>query len=70
MAIPTNIKTLLPSDVAEWAKIEFKETWGPAVSLKSVCAFAIILITGEAAICHRCGGEGWSLGVSTKGRAS
>lgn len=40
MAIPTNIKTLLSGDVVEWARIEFKETWDPAASLKSVCAFA------------------------------
>jgi len=36
MAIPTNIKTLLSGDVVEWARIEFKETWDPAVSLKTV----------------------------------
>ncbi|MBQ4259343.1 MAG: putative DNA binding domain-containing protein [Lachnospiraceae bacterium] len=40
MAIPTNIKTLLSGDAVEWARIEFKETWDPATSLKSVCAFA------------------------------
>lgn len=40
MAIPINIKTLLSGNVAEWAGIEFKETWDPAASLKSVCAFA------------------------------
>ncbi|MFQ9514381.1 MAG: ATP-binding protein [Eubacterium sp.] len=40
MAIPTNIKTLLSGDVVEWARIEFKETWDPAASLKTVCAFA------------------------------
>ncbi len=40
MAIPTNIKTLLSGDVVEWARIEFKETWDPAASLKSICAFA------------------------------
>ena len=40
MAIPTNIKTLLSGEVVEWARIEFKETWDPAASLKSVCAFA------------------------------
>lgn len=28
MAIPTNIKTLLSGDVVEWARIEYKETWG------------------------------------------
>ena len=40
MAIPTNIKTLLSGEVVEWARIEFKATWDPAASLKSVCAFA------------------------------
>ena len=40
MAIPTNIKTLLSGGVVEWARIEFKETWDPAASLKTVCAFA------------------------------
>lgn len=40
MAIPTNIKTLLSGEVVEWARIEFKETWDPAASLKTVCAFA------------------------------
>ena len=40
MAIPTNIKTLLSGDVVEWARIEFKETWDAAASLKSICALA------------------------------
>lgn len=40
MAIPTNIKTLLSGNVVEWARIEFKETWDPAASLKTVCGFA------------------------------
>ncbi|MCD7746004.1 MAG: putative DNA binding domain-containing protein [Lachnospiraceae bacterium] len=40
MAIPTNIKTLLSGNVVEWARIEFKETWDAAASLKTVCAFA------------------------------
>ena len=40
MGIPTNIKTLLSGEVVEWARIEFKETWDPVASLKSVCAFA------------------------------
>lgn len=40
MAIPTNIKTLLSGEVVEWARIEFKETWDAATSLKSICAFA------------------------------
>ena len=40
MAIPTNIKTLLSGRVVEWARIEYKETWDAAASLKTVCAFA------------------------------
>jgi len=40
MAIPTNIKTLLSGEVVEWARIEFKGTWDPATSLKTICAFA------------------------------
>lgn len=40
MAIPTNIKTLLSGEVVEWARIEFKATWDPAASLKTICAFA------------------------------
>ncbi len=40
MAIPTNIKTLLSGKIVEWARVEFKETWDPAASLKTVCAFA------------------------------
>ena len=40
MGIPTNIKTLLNGDVVEWARIEFKETWDPEASLKTICAFA------------------------------
>lgn len=40
MAIPTSIKTLLSGEVVEWARIEFKESWDPAASLKTVCAFA------------------------------
>ncbi len=40
MAIPTNIKTLLSGNVVEWARIEYKETWDPEASLKTICAFA------------------------------
>ncbi len=40
VAIPTNIKTLLSGEVVEWARIEFKETWDAASSLKTICAFA------------------------------
>ena len=34
------LKHLLSGDVVEWARIEFKETWDAAASLKSICAFA------------------------------
>lgn len=40
MAIPTSLKTLLSGDVVEWARIEFKSTWDPEASLKTICAFA------------------------------
>lgn len=34
MAIPTNIKNLLSGEVVEWARVELKETWDAAASLK------------------------------------
>lgn len=40
MPIPTNIKTLLEGRVVEWARIEYKESWKPEASLKTICAFA------------------------------
>ena len=40
MAIPTSIKTLLSGNVVEWARIEFKTSWDPEASLKTICAFA------------------------------
>lgn len=40
MALPTNITTLLTGGVVEWARIEFKTTWDPEASLKTICAFA------------------------------
>ena len=40
MAIPTNIRTLLSGSVVEWARIEFKKTWDPEASLKTITAFA------------------------------
>ena len=33
-------QTLLSGEVVEWARIEFKETWDAAASLKTICAFA------------------------------
>ena len=40
MALPINIKTLLTGNVIEWARIEYKTTWMPESSLKTICAFA------------------------------
>ena len=40
MAIPTNIRTLLMGNVVEWERIEFKTTWDPEASLKTITAFA------------------------------
>lgn len=40
VAIPVSIETLLKGDVIENARIEFKETWDAAASLKTICAFA------------------------------
>ena len=40
MSIPTNIHTLLFGRVVEWASIEFKESWKPEASLKTITAFA------------------------------
>ena len=67
MAIPTSIKTLLSGDVVEWARIEFKETWDAAASLKSICAFANDLDNwGGGYIVMRAGGE-WKTCLSVKG---
>jgi len=40
MAIPVSIHNLLSGREVEWARIEFKTTWDPAASLKTICAFA------------------------------
>ena len=40
MPLPTSIKTLLSGNVVEWARIEFKESWKPESSLKTITAFA------------------------------
>ncbi len=40
MALPINIKNLLSGNVVEWARIEFKESWNPDASLKTITAFA------------------------------
>lgn len=40
MGLPTSIDTLLEGTIVESARIEFKETWDPQASLKTICAFA------------------------------
>lgn len=40
MGLPTNIETLLHGEIVETARIEFKESWDPQSSLKTICAFA------------------------------
>jgi len=40
MALPINVKTLLTGNVIEWARIEYKPSWRPEASLKTICAFA------------------------------
>ncbi len=40
VAIPTSVHNLLSGREVEWARIEFKTTWDPAASLKTICAFA------------------------------
>lgn len=40
MGLPTSVDTLLAGNVVEWARMEFKTTWKPESSLKTVCAFA------------------------------
>jgi len=40
MALPINVRTLLTGNVIEWARIEYKTSWRPETSLKTICAFA------------------------------
>ena len=40
MGLPTSIETLLTGNVVEEARIEFKTSWMPEASLKTICAFA------------------------------
>lgn len=40
MSIPTNLQTLLAGNKVEWERVEFKESWNPSASLKTICAFA------------------------------
>lgn len=40
MALPVSLHSLLSGREVEWARIEFKTTWDPAASLKTICAFA------------------------------
>ncbi len=40
MAIPANIHTLLSGGAIAWERIEFRESWQPEESLKTITAFA------------------------------
>ena len=40
MAIMVSVESLLSGRTVEWARIEYKATWDPATSLKTICAFA------------------------------
>lgn len=40
MAIPINMQAILDGNIVEDERVEFKETWDPQASLKTVCAFA------------------------------
>lgn len=40
MAIPINMQAILDGNIVEDERIEFKETWDPQASLKTICAFA------------------------------
>ncbi|MEE3423154.1 MAG: ATP-binding protein [Succinimonas sp.] len=40
LAIPANIHTLLSGSAIEWERIEFRESWQPEDSLKTITAFA------------------------------
>lgn len=40
MAIPIAIDKLLTENVVEWGRIEFKESWNPDTTLKTISAFA------------------------------
>lgn len=40
MGLPTSIETLIEGTIVESARIEFKETWDPQASLKTICSFA------------------------------
>ncbi|MDR2752204.1 MAG: ATP-binding protein, partial [Clostridiales bacterium] len=38
--VTTNFETLLYGNVIELDRVEFKATWDPEISLKTICAFA------------------------------
>ncbi|WP_406042360.1 RNA-binding domain-containing protein [Succinimonas sp.] len=40
LAIPANIHTLLSGGAIAWERIEFRESWQPEESLKTITAFA------------------------------
>ena len=39
-AIPITIEKLVNEIIVEWARIDFKEGWNPATTLKTISAFA------------------------------
>ena len=40
MALPASIEALLGGTIVEHERVEFKESWDAAASLKTICAFA------------------------------
>ncbi len=40
MGIPINLQTILDGVIVENERVEFKKTWDPQASLKTICAFA------------------------------
>lgn len=40
MALPITLQSILEGNIVEDERIEFKETWDPQASLKTICAFA------------------------------
>ena len=67
MGLPTNINTLLSGSVVEWGRIEFKESWKPEASLKTICAFANDIIIGWRIFNIRSRGRKWTSKISNKG---
>ena len=40
MAIPINVKKLIPGRVVESERIEYKKGWNPTAIYRTICAFA------------------------------